>query len=280
MNARGAIMATQVPQVEVIEALASEYAAIEELVTPLSEQQWGAPTPCPAWDVRANVAHIVGSELELDGSEPPPGLPAAWTAEHVRNKIGLSNERWIATLSGRPTADLLTTFRDVTARRVGALRQLSGEAWETECFTPGGRDTFGRFVRIRVFDCWMHEQDIRDALGRPGHDEGPEVEFVLDEISAALGFVVGKKAAAPHGSSVSFDLTGNAGRRIDVRVEDRAQVVEQLGEAATVTLRMAVPTFTRVAGGRVEATGAMTAIQISGDDELGRRVIDNLAYTI
>ena len=32
-------------------------------------------------------------------------------------------------------------------------------------FTPAGKDTYGRFMQIRVFDCWLHEQDIRDALG-------------------------------------------------------------------------------------------------------------------
>ena len=44
--------------------------------------------------------------------------------------------------------------------------------------TPAGPDTYGRFMRVRIFDCWMHEQDIRRAVGRPGHVEGPAVDRV------------------------------------------------------------------------------------------------------
>ena len=37
-------------------------------------------------------------------------------------------------------------------------------------------------MRIRVFDCWLHEQDIRDAVGRPGGEDGPAASVALDEI--------------------------------------------------------------------------------------------------
>ena len=44
----------------------------------------------------------------------------------------------------------------------------------------------------------------------------------------ALGFVVGKRAGAPAGSRVRFELTGPMSRRIDVEVGDRAQVVDAM----------------------------------------------------
>ena len=76
---------------------------------------------------------------------------------------------------------------------------MSDDEWNAESFTPAGKDTFGRFMQIRVFDCWLHEQDIRDAVGQPGHESGLAVEVVLDEMATALGFVVGKKAGATAG---------------------------------------------------------------------------------
>ncbi len=152
-------------------------------------------------------------------------------------------------------------------------------AWEAESFTPAGQDSYGRFMRIRTFDCWMHEQDIRDALGRAGHEAGPAVELALDEMAAAMGFVVGKRAGAPAGAGVSFDLTGGAARRIHVAVADRASVVDSLAGPSTVELRMPVGTFTRLAGGRLAASAA-TGVEIRGDAELGQRILDNLAYTV
>ena len=46
--------------------------------------------------------------------------------------------------------------------------------------TPAGPDTYGRFMRVRDFDCWMHLQDIRDALGQPAPDPaGPSSRLAL-----------------------------------------------------------------------------------------------------
>ena len=53
---------------------------------------------------------------------------------------------------------------------------MSPEAWDAVGFTPAGQDTYGRFMRIRVFDQWMHELDIRDAIGLGGGDEGLAAE--------------------------------------------------------------------------------------------------------
>jgi uncharacterized protein (TIGR03083 family) len=132
-------------------------------------------------------------------------------------------------------------------------------------------------MRIRVMDIWFHEQDIREAVGRPGHLEGMAPAVVLDEVSAAIGYVVGKRAAAPAGSSVRFELTGPMARRIDVEVTDRARTVDALAGEPTATLTVPGHHFTRLVGGR----GADPAqVQVSGDAELGAAVVANLGYMI
>jgi uncharacterized protein (TIGR03083 family) len=269
---------TRVPQAEVTGALAAEYTALDALLSALEPDEWRAASPCPGWDVHDVVAHIVGTELAQAGDPPPRELPTSWKTAHLHNEIAVANERWVAAFADTPPAELLSTFREITRRRMDSLRTMASDAWDAELPTPAGLDSYGRFMRIRVFDCWMHEQDIRDAVGRAGHDEGPELDFVLDEISSALGYVVAKKAGAPTGSSVTFDLTGPAGRRIHVLVEARASVVDELDTSATVTLRLPVMLFTRLCGGRTDSTAEN--VEIFGDEALGRRVLANLAYTI
>ena len=99
-------------------------------------------------------------------------------------------------------------------------------------WTPIGQADYRRFMQIRVFDCWVHEQDVRDAVGRPGHEDGPVAEQAVDEIVRALGYIVGKKAGAPEGSSVTIELTGPVARSIHVAVDGRAAVVDRLPGAA------------------------------------------------
>lgn len=272
-------MVSSIDQPRTVAALRAVWESLDGLLAGLADEQWSLPSPLPGWDVRANVAHIVGTESFLLGEQPAVTVDAD-SVEHVRNPIGEMNESWIATFADRSPADVLAAFRERTARRLDALDAMSHEEWNRVGFTPAGEDIHGRFMQIRVFDCWLHEQDIRVAVAQPGHESGPAVEVTLDEMSTAMGFVVGKKAGAPTGSSVTFDLTGGSGRRIHVLVGERAQVVESLDGPATATLTMPVVSFARIAGGRTDAADHLPLVSIDGDADLGRAVLANLAYTI
>jgi hypothetical protein len=137
-------------------------------------------------------------------------------------------------------------------------------------------------MQIRVFDCWLHEQDIRDAVGRPGHESGLAVEVVLDEMATALGFVVGKKAGATTGQRVTFALTdgGAVVREMHVEVGERAAVVPVLSGPATVVLTMPVGVMTRRCAGRVGADELLDQVVIDGDAALAARILENQSYTI
>jgi uncharacterized protein (TIGR03083 family) len=273
-------MSTVVPKEPTIEALAEVWGRLDDLLSGLDEASWSAPTCLPGWDVKAVVAHLIGTEAMLLGS-PPPDVeidPAEY--RHVRNDMGLINEAWVASMADLAPVELLGRFRDHTARRLDALRALDEAAWDAEGFTPVGTDTYGRFMRIRTFDCWIHEQDIRDAVSIPGGEEGTAARAAFDEMEAAVGYVVGKKAAAPGGSSVTFELTGPAGRTIHVDVGDRARVVGELAGPATVTLTMPAGVFARLAGGRGDPDALCRHVTIDGDSELGRTILTNLRYTM
>jgi uncharacterized protein (TIGR03083 family) len=135
-------------------------------------------------------------------------------------------------------------------------------------------------MQIRVFDCWVHEQDVRAAVGRPGHEDGPAAEQAVDEIARALGYVVGKKAGAPDGSSVTFQLTGPVRRMLHVVVDGRARVVDRLDAPATATVTLDSTVFARLACGRMEPAAMSAQVQLGGDRDLGQRIVNNLAFTI
>ncbi|MGV0800978.1 maleylpyruvate isomerase family mycothiol-dependent enzyme, partial [Mycolicibacterium elephantis] len=170
----------------------------------------------------------------------------------------------------------------VTADRREALTALSDDDWNAVTMTPAGPDSYGRFMRVRVFDCWMHEHDIRDAIGQPVADAElarPAAELALDEMAASMGFVVGKRGGAPDGARVSIELTGPLGRMINVAVAGRAQVVDDFGGGApTATIRLDGLLFTRLAGGRTPLDH--DAIAYGGDEAVGRRIVEHLNYVI
>ncbi|HEX4903726.1 MAG TPA: maleylpyruvate isomerase N-terminal domain-containing protein, partial [Acidimicrobiales bacterium] len=170
-------------------------------------------------------------------------------------------------------------LEQVVAERTAELDAMTQADFDAESFTPAGQDTYGRFMQIRVFDCWIHEQDAREALGLPGHAAGHAVDVALDEHATALGFVVGKKAGATEGQSVRLQLTGETARTIDVRVDGRAQVVDAL-DAPTATITVPTLTWFRWVAGRRAADLTDPALQIEGDVDLAGSVLANAAYTI
>lgn len=267
---------TVVDRDRVVAALDEAFDAFVDLVADLAPEEWDAPTACPGWSVKDNVSHVIGTESLLLG-RPQPEVDLPEDLPHVRNDIGRINEVWVQSYRPRPPAEVLADLREVVAERRAALAGMDQEAFDQESFTPAGPDTYGRFMRIRVMDIWMHEQDVREAVGRPGHVAGLAPELALDEITAAIGYVVGKRAGAPAGSGVRFELTGPMARRIDVEVTDRARPVEQLDGEPTVTLTVPGLHFTRLCGGRGADPGA---VEIAGDEALGRAVVDNLAFMI
>jgi uncharacterized protein (TIGR03083 family) len=162
---------TELDKSEVLSGLFAVWDDIDALLDGLSETEWQAATPLPGWCVQAVASHIIGTESFLAGVAPPqPDVDVA-ALEHVRNDIGVLNECWVRHLSREPGAGVLERFRAITSDRRTALTSLSDEEWNAVTPTPVGMESYGRFMRVRAFDCWMHEQDMREALSRPSSDD-------------------------------------------------------------------------------------------------------------
>lgn len=272
--------ATRLDKPDVLAGLFACWDALDELLGGLTEQQWARPVPLPCWSVHDVVAHIVGTESTLLGTPTPESDLDVSALEHVRNDIGAMNERWVRYLRDESGTDLLRRFRSVTEERRAVLVGLSGQAWNAPTMTPVGPDSYGRFMRVRIFDCWMHELDIRDGLGLSASAAelaGPASRQALDEMAAVMGFVVGKLGGAPQGSRVAIELTGPLARTIRVTVDGRAHVVDDFGgEPPTAVIRMDGVAFTRVAGGRA----ASGAVDLDGDQDVAARIVDHLNYVM
>jgi uncharacterized protein (TIGR03083 family) len=268
-----------IPKEPVIAALVEEWTILDHLLTGLSPDQWTRPTGLPGWRVTDVVAHLIGTEAMLAGENAPTTDVDVKALPHVRNDVAAFNEQWVQALRDEPPAAMLARFREITARRGGLLEQMPQSEFDAPSWTPAGQGTYARFMQIRIYDCWMHEQDIRDAIGAPGNEDGPVAEAALDEVARVLGYIVGKRAAAPDGATVLIDLTGPLQRQLAVAVNGRARLVAEPAGPPTATLHMPSPLFLRLCGGRTHEA-AHSGVDLDGDRTLAQRVLDNLAFTI
>ena len=136
-------------------------------------------------------------------------------------------------------------------------------------------------MRIRHFDCFMHEHDMRLAVGAGPRSDVDDLESCLDEVVTGLGYIVGRRAALPDGTRVRIELTGPAARTLLVAVDGRAAVTDVLDGAPTVEVTMPVPLFLRLTGGRDDPDPkALGRVEVGADHELGEKLVANLAFTI
>ncbi|MGZ6790570.1 MAG: maleylpyruvate isomerase family mycothiol-dependent enzyme [Mycobacteriaceae bacterium] len=277
-------MAIQLDKRDMLDGLFGCWDDIDELLAGLSDEQWKTPTALPGWRVHDVVSHLVGTESFLMGVPTPTPDCDVSALPHVNNDLGVMNECWVRHLYDEPPAAMLERIRSVTAERRKTLLAMDDDAWNENTTTPVGPETYGRFMRIRTFDCWMHEQDIRYAVGVWATDEkvaGAPARHSLAEITAALGRTVGKLGKAPDGSLVAFELTGPLQRTLRVAVEGgRGRVVDEFEDGSTTTIQLDAVLFARLAGGRTTAAENMEAIEISGDVGLGRQVAERLTFVM
>ncbi len=273
---------TQLDKPDVLSGLFASWDAIDQVVGDLPEDRWTEATALPGWNVHDVVAHVIGTESMLQGVGTPEADIDVSTLKHVRNDIGVLNERWVRKLRGLSHAELLDRFRTTTAQRRVALSNMDVSTWNELTATPAGPDSYGRFMRVRTFDCWMHEHDIREAAEGAGAGlDGPDSRLALDEMAASMGFVVGKLGGAPDGSRVRLELTGPLARTINVAVDGRATVVDDFGsDDPTATITLDGLLFARLAGGRTTVGRHSGEITYGGDEAVAKRIVEHLNYVI
>lgn len=269
---------------DTIDKLAECFAALSELGSQLTEQQWKTPTDLEGWSVQDNLSHLVAIEKILEGV--PGTSHKSPPAAHVKNPIGESNENEIDSRRHLSGADVLAEWNEIAARRMATLRGADAEYFAASAMTPTGPGTLADFLHIRVLDCWVHEQDIRRALDLPGHLGGPVAEHTIDRLIRTIPIVVGKRAQTPEGASVVIDITmhpvhGGVSRHIVSTVTNGRAVISEI-ESDNVLSRLAMDTetFLILATGRRPLSAVENRITFSGDRDHGRRVAEALNMMI
>lgn len=269
---------------DTIDALALCFSTLSELGSHLSEEQWKTETDLPGWTVQDNLSHLVAIERTLQGL--PGTTHRAEPVGHVKNAIGEMNENEIDSRRHLTGAEVLAEWNDIASQRLATLRSADDAYFEAPSMTPTGPGTVADFLHIRVLDCWVHEQDMRRAIGVHGHLSGPAAELTIDRLIRTVPIVVGKRAATPDGQSVVIGiipdpLLGGITRHIVCTVsQGRAHVVDSEPTSVLCGLSMDTETFLVLATGRCTYAEVATRVHITGDREHAAKVASQLNMMI
>lgn len=247
------------------------------LLEELEPADWSAPTDLPGWDVHAVAAHTAHLEAVLAGH--PEETLEIDPPDHATGLMQLYTEQGVVARRARTPDELINEIRSsATTRRTSLLEEppTDGSARPSRIFGGIGWD-WRTLLRNRPLDVWMHEQDVRRATGRPGHLDSPAARHTTDYLLESTPYVLAKRVGAGPGTTAVVEVEGSASTVAVVGDDGRGHLASEEPATPTVRLQTDRETFICLAGGR--RTPAAGAVRISGDAELGQRLLDALAVT-
>lgn len=248
-----------------------------DLLESVPEEQWSTPTDLAGWDVRAVASHTAHLEGILAGA--PEETADVGEPPHVTGLMGLYTEIGVVNRREASPDSIINEIRSaVTARHTALLADppTDGSAQPSPIF-GGVPWTWRTLLRNRPLDVWMHEQDVRRAIGRPGGMDTDPARHTAEYLAESLGFVLGKKVGAPAGTTLVLHMDGSEPFAFEINDAGRGERLPEPPADPTVTLRMDRESFIRLAGGRCDPEPG--AVAVEGDRELGERVLASLATT-
>lgn len=252
--------------------------AFADLLDGLSDDEWRLATDLPGWDVHAVAAHTAHLEHLTAGGRHED--VAFERPGYVRSDMGMFTEAGVLARADRSGADLVEEIRTSAARRreqlaaapptdpdVPAIGLFGAIGWSTRTL-----------LRNRPLDVWMHEQDVRRAVGRPGGLDSPAAAHVVDYLTESLGYVLAKRLKEAPGTSVALHVEGHEPVTVSVRDDGRGAVAPGASRDATATLVVDRETFVLAAGGR-RPVALDAARTVEGDEELAGRLLVGMGVT-
>ncbi len=250
-----------------------ERAELISLLSALDAQDWSCATICPGWNVHDIVAHVAHDYVRRlsrtrDGHASPgprPGEDLPVFLHRLNQEFVDVASRW----SPRTLIDLLAhwgpqldqLWADLDLNRLG-----EAVSWAE----PGAPAPIWLDVAREDSEFWVHQQQIRDAVGRPGGNDENLTAPVIDVFLRAVPYAL-RLVAAESGSTLEINVSGSGG---GTWTAQRGETRWAIGNGAApeeprTRVEVSSDTLWRVATRGIGVDDAIARTTITGDRHLG-----------
>ncbi len=268
-------MSSNIGAKEVVDLLKEEFKVLVEFLGELNHDEFNLATDCPGWTVKDNVSHLLGIEEMLLGVEPTKHV--AKNSSWVKNPMGELNENRVDSLRKTPAKEVVSLFESAIKTRLANLEAMNPVDFQAETMTPTGPGTTLDLLEIRILDLYVHEQDMRRATKKPGHQGGPVVESVINRLLLPMPMVFSKRAKASDGETLLIVLKPPVEKKSIIVVQDHHGKFEDSASSFTVEMVSEPDAFIELTCGRTPVKDLLASrrIEIKGSVELGLSFLEN-----
>lgn len=269
----------------VVDLFPAERDALLQLLAELSDEEWGRPTVCAGWSVKDVALHLLGDDVgrlsrnrdSFGGAAFVPQPDADFEAQLLAF-INQANEAWVQAtrrLSPHLLCDLLRFTGEETYRYFQSLDMF--ETGDTVSWAGPDPSPVWLDIAREYTERWLHQQQIRDAVGRSGLKERRTFAPVLDTFVRALPHTF-RDVDAAEGAQVKLVISGDAGGEWSlVRGDRKWNLYLDADAEPTAAVVMDQETAWRLFTKGISKDEASANVRLSGDQSLGMKVLDTVS---
>jgi uncharacterized protein (TIGR03083 family) len=249
-----------------------------KLLSSFSTDEWNRPTVCSGWSVKDIALHLLGVEVSIlsrkrDQFHQSTATISDWS--DLVSFINRLNETWIQA-ARRISPPLLLDFLGLAGRQsceyfASLDPDASGDP--VDWAGPGAAPVWLDIAR-EYTERWHHQQQIRDAVGKPSLKSPQFLGPILDTFVLALPHAF-RDVEATEGATLNLILDGAAGRRWTlVREAQSWTLYEGFVSSPTATIQLDEDDAWRLWTHGLRKSEAESRVEITGDARLAARVLD------
>jgi uncharacterized protein (TIGR03083 family) len=203
---------TPLEPILVMDSFPEMQAALLDLLNGLAPDEWDAPTACTGWSVKDIAAHLLADCMSVvSGQRDGMQRINVATWEELVERINAQNNLWVRACRRFSARVLCAHLATASAEMIAFFRSLDPFAAHGPVEWAGSGPAPKWLEIAREYtEFWMHQQHIRDAVGKPGLKEPRFFAPLLATFTLALPQTF-RAVDAPQGTTVRFVITGDSG---------------------------------------------------------------------
>ncbi len=276
-------MIHHVAPIKVIHLFPGLDARLIELLRSLTPEEWHLPTIAKKWQVKDIAAHL------LDGNLRGLSLLRDHYMEHT--PAGLDTYKDLVTYLNRLNAEWVTAAKRLSPQVLIDLLETTGkeyadflatlDPWKDAVLSVAwaGEETSKNWFHVarEYTEKWIHQQQIRDAVGKPGIMDREFFYPFIDTFMCALPQTY-RYADAPVGSSVEIVVSTDAGGVWHINKTEEGWVLRHTTRLSPdARVHIDPDTAWRLFSKGISPEEALEAITIEGNEVLGKTALGMVA---
>jgi len=253
------------------------------LLRGLGPDDWDRPTACALWSVRDITAHLLDDDLRRlsfhRDAHPPPSGPPIDSYDALVALINRMNAEWVA-VARRMSPRVLIELLEVTGPMVVELfRSIEPHAPAHWSVAWAGEETSQHWFDVGrdYTERWLHQQQIRDAVGAPPLSGREWLHPVLALFVRSIPLAY-RAVRRPAGTAVLVAITGAAGGDWTLRRdEDAWRLLAGRHPRPDATVTLSDDTAWRLFSRGLKGQDPRGRVRIDGDQALGETALSALA---